>query len=227
MNGIHDMGGFHNFGPVVAEQDEPTFHEDWEGKVFALQVVGASYGNWTSDEYRHVIECMDTSEYLGTSYYEHWLTAVETLLVRRGVFTEEELREAQVRAAAGELPASNPDEQTPDELVAQVEGVITGGGPCSRDVEGEPLFRIGDEVVAKHDAPPGHTRLASYVRGAKGVIVATHGGFVTPDTVAHGLGEQPQHLYSVRFDGEQLWGRGAEGGTAHVLDMWESYLIPA
>ena len=36
MNGIHDMGGMDGFGPVEAEEDEPVFHDAWEGRVFAL-----------------------------------------------------------------------------------------------------------------------------------------------------------------------------------------------
>ena len=36
MNGIHDLGGMHGLGPVVAEQNEPVFHEEWEGRAFGL-----------------------------------------------------------------------------------------------------------------------------------------------------------------------------------------------
>jgi nitrile hydratase len=47
---------------------------------------------------------------------------------------------------------------------------------------------------------------------------------VFPDTHAHGRGEQPQHLYTVVFDGADLWGEGGERGTAVSVDAWESYL---
>ena len=36
MNGVHDMGGMQDMGPVHAEQNEPVFHMPWEGRVFAL-----------------------------------------------------------------------------------------------------------------------------------------------------------------------------------------------
>lgn len=88
--------------------------------MFALQVVGASYGNWTSDEYRHVIERMGASEYLGTSYYEHWLTAVETLLICRGAFTEDELVEARAKASVDRLRTGAAHDETPVELIQQV-----------------------------------------------------------------------------------------------------------
>jgi len=50
---------------------------------------------------------------------------------------------------------------------------------------------------------------------------------VFPDTNAHGLGEQPQHLYNVRFAGAELWGAAAEPGTSLHIDLFEPYLEPA
>ena len=65
--------------------------------------------------------------------------------------------------------------------------------------------------------PRGHTRLPRYARGKRGVIHRCHGIHVFPDTHAHGQGEQPQPLYSVRFDARELWGEAAERepGRAH------------
>ena len=34
MDGIHDLGGKHGFGPLEREVDEPVFHERWEAVVF-------------------------------------------------------------------------------------------------------------------------------------------------------------------------------------------------
>ena len=39
MNGIHDMGGMHGFGPVPIEQGEPVFHAPWEGRVYAMAIA--------------------------------------------------------------------------------------------------------------------------------------------------------------------------------------------
>jgi nitrile hydratase len=58
------------------------------------------------------------------------------------------------------------------------------------------------------------------------MIHALHGPHTFPDTNAHGLGEQPHALYSVRFDGRELWGDSAEPREAVYLDLWESYLEP-
>jgi nitrile hydratase len=45
-----------------------------------------------------------------------------------------------------------------------------------------------------------------YVRGKSGAVERDHGVFVFPDTNAIGQGEKPQHVYSVRFMGRELWG---------------------
>ncbi len=75
--------------------------------------------------------------------------------------------------------------------------------------------------------PAGHTRLPRYARGKRGVIHRAYGPQTFPDTNAHGLGEQPQPLYSVRFVGSELWGDSAEPGQVVYLDLWDSYLDPA
>jgi nitrile hydratase len=60
-----------------------------------------------------------------------------------------------------------------------------------------------------------------------GRVTACHGGWVFPDSNAHGHGENPEHLYTVVFTGEMLWGDAAERGIAISLDLFESYLETA
>lgn len=91
MNGIHDLGGMHGLGPVVREEDEPVFHEEWERRVFAVLNLTMAAGQYNVDELRHAIERMAPARYLETSYYEHWLHAAEDLLDAKGVVTCEEL----------------------------------------------------------------------------------------------------------------------------------------
>ena len=43
-----------------------------------------------------------------------------------------------------------------------------------------------------------------------GVIERVHGAHVFPDSNAHGEGENPQWLYTVRFSGRELWGEEAD-----------------
>ena len=72
--------------------------------------------------------------------------------------------------------------------------------------------------------PLGHTRLPRYVRGKNGTIARHHGIFVFPDTNAQFAGEKPQHVYSVRFKAQELWGEQASPRDSIYLDMWDDYL---
>ena len=102
MNGIHDLGGMDGIGPIDIEQSEPVFHEEWERRVFGLFVSAFSSGHFNVDMFRHAIERMDPAHYLESSYYEHWLHALETLLTENGVLTAEELaaRKAEIAKEA-------------------------------------------------------------------------------------------------------------------------------
>jgi nitrile hydratase len=90
-----------------------------------------------------------------------------------------------------------------------------------------PLFAAGDRVRTRRTNPTGHTRLPRYARDCVGMIEAVHGGFVCPDTNAHGAGEAQEYVYTVAFTGEELWGETANSGLTVSIDAWESYLVPA
>ncbi len=102
MNGMHDLGGMHGMGPINPEPNEPVFHAPWERTVFGLFMAVFAGGHFNVDEFRHAIERMDAVHYLQSPYYEHWLHAIETLLVERGELTEAEIdgRMAQLAKAA-------------------------------------------------------------------------------------------------------------------------------
>ena len=93
-----------------------------------------------------------------------------------------------------------------------------------REATAPPRFGPGDRVITRTNSPPGHTRLPRYARGKLGVVERVHGVHVFPDSNAHGRGEQPQPLYSVRFAAQELWGEAAEPNQTVNLDLWESYL---
>lgn len=99
MNGVHDLGGMQDMGPIVPEMNEPPFHNKWEGRMFALFMAAFGGGHYNVDEFRHAIERMGPVNYLVGSYYEHWLHAVETLLLEKGVISQAELdaKYAQLR----------------------------------------------------------------------------------------------------------------------------------
>jgi nitrile hydratase len=218
VNGVHDMGGMHGMGPIERERDEPVFHAPWEGRLFAL-TLAARAGRGNIDNSRHGIEVLPPADYLRWSYYEKWLARLENRLVENGVATWEEVKSG--KAAPGS-PRSTP--ALPAERVAETLG---RGGPYNRDVEAAARFRAGQRVRARNIHPTGHTRLPRYARGKTGEVVRDHGVFVFPDTNAHFLGENPQHVYSVRFAAPELWGPQASPKDYVYLDMWDDYLEPA
>lgn len=231
MDGVHDLGGTDGLGPIQKDADEPDpeeyFHEDWEKRVFALLPQTMGQGLYNLDEFRHTIEQMDPAHYLDSPYYEHWLSAMEELLVEKGVISEEELQTRLEEVKASE----NPDELVPEredpEFTEEMIGLVESGVSAMREPV-EPKFEPGDEVIVKNMHPEGHTRCPEYVRRARGVIDAVLGTFVLPDAHAHGEGESPEPVYSVRFDSEELWGEEyAEENETNYIDLWESYLEKA
>ena len=91
MNGVHDLGGMHGFGPVEHEADEPVFHAEWERTAFALTLAMGAWGRWNLDMARHSRERMPPHAYLAAGYYERWLWGLATLLVEHGFLSREEL----------------------------------------------------------------------------------------------------------------------------------------
>jgi nitrile hydratase len=102
-----------------------------------------------------------------------------------------------------------------------------GDPTTSRPMERAPRFAVGDAVVTHNLHSAGHTRLPGYARRRRGTVAILQGGWVLPDTNAHGRGEHPEHVYAVRFSGVELWGSSAEPGTCVHVDLFESYLEPA
>jgi nitrile hydratase beta subunit len=219
MNGIHDMGGMHGMGPLQYEENEPVFHEPWEAKSFALNLAMRAWLKWNIDSGRHAIELLPPDEYLRMSYYEKWLARLESLLVSSGLVTQGEIADGETeRGAKKAIPFFTA------EVAAQR---LRGGSPVSRADGRASRFADGDIVRARNMHPAGHTRLPRYARGKTGRIVRDHGIFVFPDTNAHGLGENPQHVYSVRFGARELWGESASPRDVVYIDLWDEYLEPA
>lgn len=108
-----------------------------------------------------------------------------------------------------------------------VAAVLRKGGSARREDGAPARFKAGDRVVVRNLNPTGHTRAPRYVRCKQGVIDRDHGVFVFPDANAHGLGEKPQHVYSVRFEGRDVWGPDAIPKQAIYVDLWDDYLDPA
>lgn len=227
MNSTHDIGGMDGFGPIVAEVDEPYFHDTWERHAFVVLLNVMCQGIANVDANRHAMESMGSVHYLSSSYYEHWLAGMEAQLVAKGIVSADELkaRVAQLKADPGSFmrPPVDPD----DALAASLKEILRTGGPTLRDPDNLGVFQAGQEVRTINHHPKTHTRLPRYARAKRGRIVARHGAHVFPDAHAHEMGEAPQPLYTVEFDASELWGdvRGGRKDAVRI-DLWESYLRP-
>ncbi|MCZ6458976.1 MAG: nitrile hydratase subunit beta [Gammaproteobacteria bacterium] len=223
MDGIHDLGGKQGFGRVEREENEPVFHDRWEASMYTISMAlrrAAKVQN--TDQFRHAIERIDPVAYLTHGYYGRWLGGMEALLVEGGEISTEELTERALSLGAdpAALIAARPDptfgtiapESSPD---------------AQRTLPDPGRFTVGQSVTTHGTPSGGHTRLPAYARGHRGTIVAMHGGWLLPDANAHGLGERPEHLYTVEFSGEELWGSAAEAGLKICVDLFESYLEAA
>jgi len=219
MEGAHDMGGMQGFGPIVPEPNEPVFHAEWERRAFAITLAMGMPGGWNIDMSRFAREHRPPDDYLGMSYYEIWLTGLEQLMLERELLTPGEIKAGKPLHTA-KLVAKT---LTPDGVAK----MLHRGGPTERDATRPALFANGDRVRAQMIHPPTHTRLPRYVRGHIGTIERVLGFHVFPDSNATGAGENPQWLYTVTFNGGELWGEASDPSLAISVDAWEPYLEQA
>lgn len=226
MNGVHDMGGMHGFGPVRHEGSAtaPPFHASWEKCAYTMVQALVRLRVFNADELRRAIESIPPAQYLASSYYQRWLAALQMLVEEKGILTA-----AQIDAAVRDFS------REPERLQRTVRRdnralVQTMMAPRRRtSPAGEPpaaRFQPGDLVVARNHHVKSHTRLPRYIRGKQGVIHRFHGVYTLPDTNAHGLGEHPQPVYAVRFAAQDLWGDAAAARDSVYIDLWEGYLNP-
>jgi nitrile hydratase subunit beta len=218
MDGAHDMGGVPWSGPVQSEPNEPMFHAEWERRAFAITLAMAMPGGWNIDMSRFAREDRPPEDYLSKSYYQIWLAGLERLMLERELIGPDEI-EAGKPLHPAKLVAKT---LTPDDVAK----VLHRGGPTERAARSPALFAVGDRVRSKMIHPTTHTRLPRYVRGHVGTIEMLHGVHVFPDSNSLGQ-ENPQWLYTVTFDGRELWGPDGDAAVKISVDAWESYLEPA
>ncbi len=219
MDGAHDMGGVAWSGPVQPEPNEPMFHAEWERRAFALTLAMARPGGWNIDMSRFAREDRPPQDYLSKSYYQIWLAGLERLMLARNLVAADEIE------AGKPLHPAKPVART---LTPEgVAGMLHRGGPTEREATRPAWFAAGDRVRAKTISPPTHTRLPYYVRGHAGSVERVLGFHVFPDSNAIGAGENPQWLYTVTFDGRELWGNDSDPNLKVSVDAWEPYLEPA
>jgi len=211
------MGGMQDMGPIRHEENEPVFHEPWEGRVYAITRALGIWGKWNIDASRYGIELLPPEDYLRMSHYDKWLARAIALLVQHKMVTQEEIESGH--------PVPGSQQFTPRLTAASAAATaIQRGNFMRQDAKAKARFRPGQCVRTRNINPVGHTRLPRYARAKQGTIIRNHGVFVFPDTNAHFQGEQPQHLYSVQFSAQELWGKDASPRDSVHLDLWDSYL---
>jgi nitrile hydratase subunit beta len=213
VNGAHDMGGNQGFGPIEREEDEPAFHAEWERRAFALTLAMGATGEWNLNQSRFAREDREPSDYLARTYYELWEAGLEKLLAQRGLVSAEEVETGRPLTPARELRRLAAEE---------VEPLVMRRGGVEREPTRPARFAPGDRVRARNTHPLTHTRLPRYVRGHVGTVERVHGAHVYPDVHAVTGDEDPQWLYTVRFDARELWGR--DDNASISVDAWEPYL---
>jgi nitrile hydratase subunit beta len=219
MNGVHDLGGMQDMGPVQVEKNEPVFHEPWQARAFACTRAMGGWRKWNLDAMRFQREQIAPVDYFRMSYYERWIVALVELMLKNGMVTPAELESGKSDPGSAKL--------TPPLTAEKAQILVTKGVPASRDVAVTARFHTGERVRARNINPVGHTRLVRYARGKTGTIHMDHGVFLFPDTNALFLGEKPQHVYSVGFTARELWGEQAPPQDSVYIDMWDDYLEPA
>lgn len=224
MNGVFDLGGTDGVGLVNPPAEEPVFRAEWEKAAFTMFVALFRAGWFGLDEFRHGVENMDPAVYLKTPYYKHWIASFEYHGARTGNLDLAELdRRTQHYLENPDAPL--PDHPANQELVDFVNAVSPGGAPAMRPIDKGPQFKVGDVVRMSTDVPFGHSRIAGYLRGKVGSVISHHGSFIYPDSAGNGLGEDPQHVYTLQFDAEELWGeKYAEPNVTTTFDAFEPYL---
>lgn len=218
MNGVHDMGGMHGFGKVEPEPNEPPFHAGWEGRVLAMQRALRATGAWNIDMSRDAQERLPAEIYLSVSYYHRWALGMERNALEQGLIDADEIAAGHALRPGKPLKGA----MTKDAIA----GAFTRGS-FGRSTSRGARFKAGDRVRARNINPPSHTRLPRYARGRVGVVEAVRGCHVFPDSAAAGAGENPQWLYTVVFQGRELWGENADPTLKVSVEAFEPYLEPA
>ena len=218
IDGIHDMGGMHGFGPVVVPGCDEAYEEQWEVRTFAMSTIVGIEGIGQGGG-RPIREEMDPEHYLDASYYERWLWSTEQRLLRKGTIEPGEVDAWVERLLAGEpMPQRIDPAQATRDRAAISEVHPLGEAEATQ-------FVPGDTVRVRRRRHAGHTRCPRYVRGATGVVNAVRGTDRLPDIGPYRGPVEP--VYSVSFRSDDLFGQSAEGQWTVLLDLTQTYLEAA
>jgi len=214
-NSVHDMGGMHGFGKVEPEPQGQKFHEEWEGRVYAINRALGPLGLWTIDAGRVVQENLPPAIYVSATYFQRWLLSLEHRVLNHNLVGADELK-------AGRSLRGN---SKPNRILTPEDTNRMTRGNFARDPSAPPKFKAGDQVRTLNINSVTHTRLPRYARDKVGKIEAVRGCHVYPDSITTGGGEDPQWVYTVVFDGQLLWGEASDPSVKVSVEAFEPYLV--
>lgn len=214
MDGVHDLGGLHGFGPVVTPDGDATHHEPWEVRAQMVGLLGGAVN-------RPLLEELPPAQYLSSGYYARWLFAAENGAVDRGIVTAAALQRWRERFAS-DPEATVPIADPPDRRAA----VRRFLGPTPQlTAAARPAFAVGDRVRVRRVRPEAHHRSPRYLRGVTGIIETIAGDDHLPGT-ARG-DDVSASVYTVGFRSTDIWGITDEPPFELMIDLWEPYLEEA
>jgi nitrile hydratase len=220
---MHDLGGRREFfGPVPHTLTEPVFHEEWEARVFGIATFVQTVFGPNFDSFRAVMEKLPPEQYYGP-YYGRWLSVLERML---GSYVSGRKSAPRIKVAGAAVAAQRvlTRPTLPRFMNVHVMPRIVGG---AKRAHHKPKFGSGDAVRVRAERSDGHTRQPGYVTGHRGTIVDHHGAAVFADVHAEARTKVAEHLYTVAFEGTELWGEGADPNTEIRIELFEPYLEPA
>ena len=203
----HDLGGS---VPALDEEDNGWAKDRnlyyWEKRTHALLVLLARRALITTDELRRAVEGLEKDSYDSWGYYDRWCSAMATILLERGVISNDEI--------AAEL--------------GEAEHPQGGEGFKAGD-----LVRVKSEDERLRWRKP-HLRTPGYVFGCVGVVDREIGEFSDPFLLAFRGGQAgpKTRLYSVAFKQRDLFSHcpdGEEEGADDevTVEIYERWLLPA
>jgi nitrile hydratase len=214
MDGAHDMGGMHGFGPAHTADGDLAYHEAWEPRAQMISLMSRAL----SGGMRTNIEALPPPEYLALPYYARWLAAAENAHVANGSVTPADLQRWYDHFAAD--PDATPPRREDPKFTAVVKRALSGGHPVPMPATSR--FAQHDAVVVQRMRPEHHNRCPRYVRGVRGTIDALFGEDMVPGSAPEDRVVEP--VYTVRFESHDVWGPSDEPSFAIYVDLWESYL---
>jgi nitrile hydratase len=219
MDGVHDLGGKEGFGPIPIDEDDAPFHHDWEGRMWAIAREAGATGklDFTIDSFRNTLELMVPGDYLTFPYFNKWCTAYMVLFLKDGVFSLDELASGQTTDDPGAAPRRL-------DVTGALDVTRSSDFSFESPAPAAPAFAVGDRVTTRRHIDATHTRLPQYARAATGTVIAHHGAHVMPDRNVEGT-HKGEHLYTVEFPAQELFGPAANALDSVTLDLWESYFV--